>query len=60
LKLIGAEVKTTASVALADLRGLKRLLSVAGDKFKMGVILYDGTDTMPLGDRLWAAPISML
>jgi uncharacterized protein len=60
LKLIGVEVKAAASVALADLRGLKRLASVAGDKFKMGVILYDGTDTMPLGDRLWAVPISTL
>jgi uncharacterized protein len=59
-QLIGVEVKAAASVALADLRGLKRLASVAGDKFKMGVILYDGTDTMPLGDRLWAMPISTL
>jgi hypothetical protein len=43
-----------------DLRGLKRLASLAGDQFKLGVILYDGTQTLPLGDQLWAAPIATL
>ena len=43
-----------------NLRGLKRLASIADDKFKMGVVLYDGAQTPPLGDRLWAAPISTL
>jgi uncharacterized protein len=59
-QVIGVEVKAAASVALADLRGLKRLASMAADKFKLGIILYDGTDTLPLGDRLWAMPISTL
>jgi hypothetical protein len=26
----------------------------------MGVILYDGTETLPLGHGIWAAPISTL
>lgn len=59
-QLVGIEIKSAASVRAADLRGLKRLASIAGDKFKMGVILYDGMETLPLGDRLWAAPISTL
>lgn len=59
-QLIGVEVKSAASVRAGDLRGLKRLAGIAGDKFKMGVILYDGVETMPLGDRLWAAPVSTL
>jgi hypothetical protein len=54
------EVKASATVKATDLRGLKRLASLAGDQFTLGVILYDGTETMPLGDRLWAAPISIL
>ena len=58
--LIGVEVKATATVKASDLRGLKKFASVAGDKFKMGVLLYDGTETMPLGDGLWAAPLSTL
>jgi predicted AAA+ superfamily ATPase len=59
-QLIGVEVKASATVKESDLRGLKKLASVAGDQFKMGVLLYDGTETMPLGDRLWAAPLSTL
>ena len=59
-QLIGVEIKSAASVREADLRGLKRLASIAGEKFRMGIVLYDGMETLPLGDRLWAAPISTL
>ena len=59
-QLVGVEIKATASVRQADLRGLKRLANIAGDQFKLGVILYDGIETLPLGERLWAAPISTL
>lgn len=59
-QLVGIEVKATASVNQSDLRGLKKLASVAGPQFKMGVLLYDGTETLPLGDGLWAAPLSTL
>jgi predicted AAA+ superfamily ATPase len=62
--LIGIEVKAAASVSLSDLAGLKRLASVAPQNFKAGIILYDGTETLPLGrvnDRpLWAMPIATL
>ena len=59
-QLVGVEIKAAASVKESDLRGLKRLASIAGEQFKLGVILYDGAETLPLGDRLWAAPISTL
>lgn len=59
-RLVGVEVKAAASVTERDLRGLKKLASVAGPLFQMGVVLYDGTDTLPLGDGLWAAPLSTL
>jgi hypothetical protein len=58
--LVGVEVKAAATIRESDLRGLKRLAMVAGDAFNLGVILYDGTETLPLGDRLWAAPLSTL
>ncbi|MGK2953986.1 MAG: ATP-binding protein [Thiobacillus sp.] len=58
--LVGVEVKASATVKEGDMRGLRKLASLAGDRFKMGVLLYDGTDTMPLGDGLWAAPLSSL
>jgi predicted AAA+ superfamily ATPase len=59
-QLIGVEIKSSATVKASDLRGLKKLASVAGNAFKLGILLYDGTETMPLGDGLWAAPISTL
>ena len=59
-QLVGVEVKATATVKAADLRGLKKLASLAGDQFKLGVLLYDGAETLPLGEGLWAAPLSSL
>jgi len=62
--IIGIEVKAAASLSVSDLAGLKRLASVAPQHFKAGIILYDGTETLPLGqvnDRpLWAMPIATL
>lgn len=58
--LVGVEVKATATVRESDLRGLKKLSGLAGNQFKMGVLLYDGTETLPLGNGIWAAPISTL
>lgn len=59
-QLVGVEVKAAATVDERDLRGLKKLADVAGEQFKLGVLLYDGTETLPLGDGLWAAPLSSL
>ncbi len=59
-KLVGVEVTAAATVKESDLRGLKKLATLAGSQFKMGVLLYDGTETMPLGDGIWAAPLSTL
>lgn len=59
-QLVGIEIKAAATVKESDLRGLKRLMTVAQEHFSAGIILYDGTETLPLGDRLWAAPISSL
>jgi len=58
--VVGVEVKASATVKLSDLRGLKKLSTIAADKFKMGLVLYDGTETMPLGNGIWAAPLSTL
>ena len=59
-QLVGVEIKAAATIKAGDLHALKKLASMAGDQFKMGVLLYDGTETLPLGDRLWAAPLSTL
>ncbi len=59
-QLVGVEVKAAATVKERDLRGLKKLAGLAARQFKMGVLLYDGTETMPLADEIWAAPLSTL
>ena len=59
-QLVGVEEKAAASVNPGDLRDLRKLASLAGDRFVMDVLLYDATETLPLGDGLWAAPLSTL
>ena len=59
-QLVGVDIKASATVKQSDLRGLKKFAGLAGGQFKMGVLLYDGTETMPLGDGIWAAPLSSL
>lgn len=59
-QVVGVEVKSSATVKESDLRGLRKLARVAGADFKMGVLLYDGDETLPLGDNIWAAPLSTL
>ncbi len=34
--------------------------SLAGRKWKCGVLLYDGVETLPMGPGLWAVPLSTL
>lgn len=59
-QLVGVEVKASATVNKSDLRGLRKLASLAGDQFKLGILLYDGDETLPLGDNIWAAPLATL
>lgn len=59
-ELLGVEVKAAASIRESDLRGLRKLAGIAGKQFRMGVLLYDGNETLPLGDGIWAAPVSSL
>ena len=57
----GIEVKASASVSQKDGHGLRRLAEACGDSFRGGVVLYDGGDTLPLGDeRLLAVPLAEL
>ena len=46
-QLVGVEVKASATVKDRDLRGLKKLASLAGDEFRAGVLPYDAEENMP-------------
>jgi uncharacterized protein len=54
------EVKAAATLSAKDFTGLKRFQSVAGKRFKIGVLLYDGDHTTAFGDNLYAVPLGAL
>jgi predicted AAA+ superfamily ATPase len=58
--VVGVEVKSSATPRVKDFAGLKKFAALAGERFKLGVLFYDGDQTLPFGDRLWAVPISTL
>jgi uncharacterized protein len=53
----GVEVKAAASLGRADTRGLRFLRDKLGERFKAGVVLYNGARTLRMGDRIWAVPL---
>ncbi len=58
--LAGVEVKAAATVAPADFRGLRKLKEAAGNRFRGGVVLYDGETSASFGDGLYAVPLRTL
>ena len=58
--IVAIEVKAAASIGRKDLRAMERLRDARGESFKAGVVLYAGAQTIPLGKRLWAVPVSGL
>lgn len=58
--IVAVEVKAAASVAKRDFAGLEKIRVHAKAPFRAGVILYDGENVVPFGDRLWAVPLSCL
>lgn len=55
-----AEVKASATVRDRDWRSLGKVRDSLGKKFRAGFLFYTGDQTIALGDRLWAVPISGL
>ncbi|TYO99400.1 hypothetical protein EDC39_103246 [Geothermobacter ehrlichii] len=63
--IIQRDVQEVTDVDKLDLlpRFVQALAQVSGqlrNYSRLGIVLYDGSETMPLGDRLWAAPLSSL
>lgn len=59
-QLAGVEVKLGASPAASDARHLALLRDALGPRFAVGIVVYTGEHTLPLGERLWAVPVSAL
>jgi len=58
--IAAVEVKASASIRVRDWRALERLRDAKGKGFRCGVLVYTGEATVPLGDRIFAVPISGL
>ena len=59
-RVVGIEVKASATVRQSDLRGLRQLQDAVGEKFVQGVLLHDHDRITPFGEKLHAGPVSML
>ncbi len=54
------EIKATRTPRPGDFRGLRVLAESVGSRFVRGVLLHDGTTTIPFAANLHAVPISSL
>jgi uncharacterized protein len=59
-RIVGVEVKSSATVTAEDFRHLEHLMRAVPKRFHFGVVLYTGTKILPFGPRLLAVPIDGL
>jgi uncharacterized protein len=59
-EIVAIEVKANVSLSRRDWRALEKLRDKRGKDFKCGVVIHTGKQTVPLGDRLFAVPLSGL
>ena len=59
-RVVGIEVKASATLGADDLKGLKALAELAGKRFHRGIVLYAGPDAIPFGSRIHALPVHAL
>ena len=59
-RVVGIEVKASATVTARDFAGLCRLSEACGDRLALGLVLHDHEHVVPFGEHLFAAPISVL
>jgi hypothetical protein len=59
-KVVGVEIKLSASPSPRDFYGLKVLREHLGDKFVRGILIYNGREIVPFEKDLHAVPVSVL
>ena len=58
--IAGIEVKASSTVTPADVKHLRTLQDKLGERFVAGAVLYLGDRVVPLGEGIWAFPVSIL
>ena len=59
-RIVGVEVKASATVTSGDFSGLRRLAGAVGERFVLGLVLYDSERPVQFGERMAAMPVSTL
>lgn len=59
-RVVGIEIKASATVTHNDFKGLRKLQDALGPKMIGGIVLYDHTQTTPFSETMSAVPISAL
>jgi predicted AAA+ superfamily ATPase len=58
--IVALEIKNTETVTPRDFKALKLLKEKMGEKFIIGVVVYQGSEIVPSGDNLFAMPVTAL
>lgn len=59
-RLVGVEVKCTATLRPQHFTGLKALQEIAGERFVRGAVVYLGTEVVPFGAALHGLPLAQV
>ena len=59
-RVVGIEVKASATVTSSDLAGLRALAEIAGKAFVQGIVLHLGASRVSFGPGLTACPLEVL
>ena len=59
-EVIGIEVKLGTTPGAEDFKGLRILKEAVTKRFKLGIVVYPGTELLPFGEDLWAVPVCYL
>ena len=59
-EVVGIEVKLNSTPNAHDFNGLKILKEATKDRFKLGIVIYTGTELVSFGEDFWAVPVCYL
>ena len=59
-RIVGIEVKASATLHRGDFSGLRKLEAATGDKFVRGLILHDHDSLRPVSEKISGVPVSVL
>lgn len=59
-RIVGIEIKASATAWPKDFSGLRKLREAAGDRFLRGLVLHDTDHITPFSENLHSAPVSVL